>query len=65
MKFCRFIPSDSAALKPDFAHYGLIEGHMISSGTPAGVGTLSAGDIVEVEMAGIGVLRNPVHAPQP
>lgn len=38
---------------------------VIATGTPAGVGPLAAGDIVEVKIAGIGVLRNPVHAPQP
>jgi 2-keto-4-pentenoate hydratase/2-oxohepta-3-ene-1,7-dioic acid hydratase in catechol pathway len=40
-------------------------GDVIATGTPAGVGRLNAGDVVEVEIAGIGVLRNPVHAPQP
>jgi 2-keto-4-pentenoate hydratase/2-oxohepta-3-ene-1,7-dioic acid hydratase in catechol pathway len=40
-------------------------GDVIATGTPAGVGPLAAGDIVEVKIAGIGVLRNPVHAPQP
>jgi 2-keto-4-pentenoate hydratase/2-oxohepta-3-ene-1,7-dioic acid hydratase in catechol pathway len=42
----------------------LYPGDVISTGTPAGVGPLAAGDIVEVKIAGIGVLRNPVHAPQ-
>ena len=40
-------------------------GDVIATGTPAGVGPLDAGDTVEVKIAGIGVLRNPVHAPQP
>jgi 2-keto-4-pentenoate hydratase/2-oxohepta-3-ene-1,7-dioic acid hydratase in catechol pathway len=39
-------------------------GDVIATGTPAGVGLLVAGDTVEVSVAGIGVLRNPVHAPQ-
>src|ERR1700726_1022601 len=39
-------------------------GDGIATGTPAGVGPLVAGDAVEVSVAGIGVLRNPVHAPQ-
>ena len=39
-------------------------GDVISTGTPAGVGPLVPGDTVEVRVAGIGVLRNPVHAPQ-
>ncbi len=37
-------------------------GDVIATGTPAGVGPLVAGDTVEVGVAGIGVLRNPVHA---
>jgi 2-keto-4-pentenoate hydratase/2-oxohepta-3-ene-1,7-dioic acid hydratase in catechol pathway len=39
-------------------------GDVITTGTPAGVGPLVPGDAVEVRVAGIGVLRNPVHAPQ-
>jgi 2-keto-4-pentenoate hydratase/2-oxohepta-3-ene-1,7-dioic acid hydratase in catechol pathway len=35
-------------------------GDLILTGTPEGVGRLTAGDIVEVEIPGIGVLRNPV-----
>ena len=42
----------------------LYPGDVISTGTPAGVGPLVAGDTVEVSVAGVGVLRNPVHAPQ-
>src|SRR5215475_10138009 len=38
-------------------------GDLIATGTPAGVGPLLAGDTVEVRVEGIGVLRNPVHAP--
>jgi 2-keto-4-pentenoate hydratase/2-oxohepta-3-ene-1,7-dioic acid hydratase in catechol pathway len=41
----------------------LLPGDMIMTGTPAGVGPLLAGDAVEVEIEGIGVLRNPVVAP--
>jgi 2-keto-4-pentenoate hydratase/2-oxohepta-3-ene-1,7-dioic acid hydratase in catechol pathway len=37
-------------------------GDLIATGTPAGVGPLLAGDHVEVRVAGIGVLRNRVHA---
>ena len=39
----------------------LYPGDVIATGTPAGVGSLVAGDTVEVSVAGIGVLRNPVH----
>src|SRR5260370_459035 len=42
----------------------LMPGDVIATGTPAGVGPLIAGDTVEVSVAGVGVLRNPVHAPQ-
>ena len=41
----------------------LMPGDVIATGTPAGVGPLIAGDTVEVAVAGVGVLRNPVHAP--
>jgi 2-keto-4-pentenoate hydratase/2-oxohepta-3-ene-1,7-dioic acid hydratase in catechol pathway len=40
----------------------LLPGDVIATGTPAGVGPLVVGDIAEVSVAGIGVLRNPVHA---
>jgi 2-keto-4-pentenoate hydratase/2-oxohepta-3-ene-1,7-dioic acid hydratase in catechol pathway len=35
-------------------------GDVILTGTPAGVGPLGDGDVVEVEVEGVGVLRNPV-----
>ncbi len=45
----------------------LERGDIISTGTPSGVGHgrkppmyLRAGDVVEAEIEGIGVLRNPV-----
>src|SRR6266446_1908959 len=41
----------------------LMPGDIIATGTPAGVGPLVAGDTVEVSVAGVGVLRNPVQAP--
>jgi len=37
-------------------------GDLIATGTPAGVGPLLNGDVVEVRIGGIGVLRNPVHS---
>jgi 2-keto-4-pentenoate hydratase/2-oxohepta-3-ene-1,7-dioic acid hydratase in catechol pathway len=37
-------------------------GDVIATGTPAGVGPLAAGDVVEVVVTGIGTLRNPVVA---
>ncbi|UCD99662.1 MAG: fumarylacetoacetate hydrolase family protein [Chloroflexota bacterium] len=38
----------------------LSPGDLLLTGTPAGVGTLKDGDIVEVSIEGIGILRNPV-----
>lgn len=35
-------------------------GDLVATGTPAGVGPLSPGDVVEVEIPGVGILRNPV-----
>jgi 2-keto-4-pentenoate hydratase/2-oxohepta-3-ene-1,7-dioic acid hydratase in catechol pathway len=35
-------------------------GDVVATGTPAGVGTLAAGDVVEVEVLGISRVRNPV-----
>ncbi|MGE5187313.1 MAG: fumarylacetoacetate hydrolase family protein [Acidobacteriota bacterium] len=43
-------------------HMTLEEGDLISTGTPSGVGNLAVGDVVEIEIDGIGVLRNPVIA---
>jgi len=37
-------------------------GDVLSTGTPSGVGNLVPGDVVEVEIEGIGILRNPVIA---
>ena len=38
----------------------LLPGDVVSTGTPSGVGPLKAGDVVEVEIEGIGTLSNPV-----
>jgi len=35
-------------------------GDLVLTGTPEGVGPLVAGDVVEVEVSGVGTLRNPV-----
>jgi 2-keto-4-pentenoate hydratase/2-oxohepta-3-ene-1,7-dioic acid hydratase in catechol pathway len=37
-------------------------GDLIATGTPEGVGPLKPGDTVEVEVSGVGVLRNTVKA---
>ena len=38
----------------------LEEGDIIATGTPAGIGPLQIGDIVEIEIQGIGILKNHV-----
>lgn len=40
----------------------LTPGDLVATGTPAGVGPLTPGDVVEVEVSGVGVLRNTVRA---
>ena len=43
-------------------HMTLEPGDVISTGTPSGVGNLTPGDVVQIEIEGIGVLENPVIA---
>lgn len=38
----------------------LMPGDLIATGTPSGVGPVAAGEVMEVTVDGIGVLRNPV-----
>lgn len=38
----------------------LFQGDIIATGTPSGVGKLEEGDTVEVEIEGIGILKNKV-----
>jgi len=40
----------------------LVPGDIISAGTPRGVAAMKPGDVVEVSVDGIGVLRNPVRS---
>jgi 2-keto-4-pentenoate hydratase/2-oxohepta-3-ene-1,7-dioic acid hydratase in catechol pathway len=40
----------------------LLPGDLILTGTPAGVGPLAPGDVVEVEIEKVGVLTNRVAA---
>jgi 2-keto-4-pentenoate hydratase/2-oxohepta-3-ene-1,7-dioic acid hydratase in catechol pathway len=42
--------------------FTLLPGDVISTGTPSGVGNVAPGDSVEIEIEGIGVLRNHVVA---
>ena len=43
-------------------YFTLLPGDVISTGTPSGVGDVTPGDSVEIEIEGIGVLRNHVVA---
>jgi 2-keto-4-pentenoate hydratase/2-oxohepta-3-ene-1,7-dioic acid hydratase in catechol pathway len=38
----------------------LLPGDLIATGTPAGVGPVVAGDVMEISVGGVGVLRNSV-----
>jgi 2-keto-4-pentenoate hydratase/2-oxohepta-3-ene-1,7-dioic acid hydratase in catechol pathway len=40
----------------------LLPGDVILTGTPSGVGPVTPGDLIEIEISGIGVLTNPVVA---
>ena len=40
----------------------LLPGDLIATGTPAGVSRMVSGDVVEVEIPGIGVLTNPIRS---
>jgi 2-keto-4-pentenoate hydratase/2-oxohepta-3-ene-1,7-dioic acid hydratase in catechol pathway len=39
----------------------LLPGDLLFTGTPGSTAPLQKGDVVEVELVGIGVLRNPVR----
>jgi 2-keto-4-pentenoate hydratase/2-oxohepta-3-ene-1,7-dioic acid hydratase in catechol pathway len=39
-------------------------GDLIATGTPAGTAPLQDGDVVEVEIPGVGILSNPVRGPE-
>ncbi|WP_144877436.1 fumarylacetoacetate hydrolase family protein [Microbacterium sp. 1.5R] len=47
------------------AVFTLLPGDVILTGTPAGVGAFNAGDTVEVEISGLGILRNAVRDASP
>lgn len=42
----------------------LEEGDVILTGTPSGIGPIAHGDVLEVEIESIGILRNPVVDPR-
>lgn len=58
-----FIFSVPELLEEITTYVTLEPGDVISTGTPAGVGPLSDGDTVEIEVEGVGTLRNSVSIP--
>ncbi len=62
----RFMIFDVFQLVAEASRYMTLEpGDVIATGTPPGVGPLQPGDVVEVTVAGVGTLTNPVIAPNP
>lgn len=59
--FADMVHSVAAVIAFASAAFTLLPGDVILTGTPAGVGQLADGDIVEVRVPGIGTLRNPVR----
>lgn len=59
------IHSVEAIIEYASAVFTLLPGDVILTGTPAGVGPFGADDTVEVEISGIGILRNPVRDAHP
>lgn len=55
------IHSVAAIIEYASAVFTLLPGDVILTGTPAGVGAFVAGDVVEVEISGLGILRNTVR----
>lgn len=55
------IHSVPAIIEYASAVFTLLPGDVILTGTPAGVGPFVAGDTVEVEVTGLGILRNSVR----
>ncbi len=56
-----FIFNIATLLRYISAAMTLVPGDLIPTGTPAGVGPMQSGDIVEVEVDGLGILRNSVQ----
>ncbi len=59
------IHSVPAIIEYASAVFTLLPGDVILTGTPAGVGPFVAGDTVEVEVSGLGILRNSVRDAMP
>ena len=59
----QFIFSVPELIEEITAYMTLEDGDVISTGTPEGVGPLADGDTVEIEVEGVGTLRNQVRIP--
>ncbi len=59
----KFIFSVPELIEEITTYMTLQPGDVISTGTPAGVGALSDGDTVEIEIEGIGILEHDVRIP--
>ncbi|KYJ99289.1 fumarylacetoacetate hydrolase family protein [Microbacterium sp. p3-SID338] len=59
------IHSVAAIIEYASAVFTLLPGDVVMTGTPAGVGTFEAGDTVEVEISGLGILRNTARDAAP
>lgn len=59
----QFIFSVPELIEEITTYMTLEPGDVVSTGTPAGVGPLQDGDEVEIEVEGVGTLRNTVHIP--
>ena len=56
----QFITKIPALLEFITASMTLEPGDVIATGTPAGIGPMRPGDVVEVELEGIGILRSRI-----
>lgn len=59
----QFIFSVPELIEEITAYMTLEPGDIISTGTPEGVGPISDGDTVEIEVEGVGTLKNEIRAP--
>jgi len=59
----QFVFSVPDLLEEITTYVTLEPGDVVATGTPAGVGPLADGDVVEIEVEGVGTLRNEVRIP--
>ncbi|MGE3777491.1 MAG: fumarylacetoacetate hydrolase family protein [Pirellulaceae bacterium] len=61
----QFINDISTTVSVISRYVTLLPGDLIFTGTPGTTAAIKSGDVVEVELEGVGVLRNPVVAEKP